>query len=106
MTPISRPVGSMNGTTPEVESVMRRFDSEMPCFVRGDQKRLLDVLVIVERLAHAHHHHIGDGTAVALRAARAARPRHQAAIVGTHAAREIAEPLARHQDLAEDFAGA
>ena len=30
MTPISRPVGSMYGTTPEVESVMRRLDSEMP----------------------------------------------------------------------------
>ncbi|MNY83753.1 hypothetical protein D3C86_2267440 [compost metagenome] len=30
MTSISRPVGSMKGTTPEVESVMRRLERLMP----------------------------------------------------------------------------
>ncbi len=30
MTPISAPVRSIIGTTPEVESVMRRFDSAIP----------------------------------------------------------------------------
>jgi hypothetical protein len=30
MTPISSPVRLISGTTPEVDSVMRRFDSDMP----------------------------------------------------------------------------
>ena len=104
--PISRPVGSMNGHDArgrERDAALAQRDA---VFGRGNQKGVLDVLVVVERLAHAHHHHIGDGTAVAFAAARATWPRDQAAIVGTHAAREIAEALARHQDLAEDFAGA
>src|SRR5690606_17310694 len=70
---------------------------------RSDQKGVLDVLVIVERLAHAHHHHIGNGAVVAFAAAGAAWGGYEAAIVGPDAARKIAEALARHQDLAEDF---
>ena len=30
MTPISSPVRKISGTTPEVDSVMRRFDSDSP----------------------------------------------------------------------------
>ncbi len=60
MTPISSPVRKISGTTPDVDKVMRRLRQRQAVAVGGDQQCRLDVLEIVERLAHAHHHHIGD----------------------------------------------
>ena len=63
--------------------------------VGGDSHRLADIVVIVERLAHAHQHDIGHQPA-AIRHDRAGRGRR---------VRQVAEPLARRQDLADDLVG-
>ncbi len=65
--------------------------------VGGDQQGLLDLVEIVERLAHAHHHDVGDLAAFA--PARVARRARRVAVG------EVAEPVARHQQLGEDFLG-
>ena len=85
----------MFGTTPEVDSVIRRLEMRDALAVRDDQQRVAHGVEIIERLAHAHHHDIGD-----------------AALAGRHhavgrpvAARPIAQAVARHHHLADDFAG-
>ena len=73
---------------------MRRRDSAMPSPSVAIGERVRDVVEIVERLAHAHHHDVGDEPALA------GASRLSACGVG-----EIAEPVARHQELADDLLG-
>ena len=77
---------------------MRRFDSGEPVAVGGDRHRVAHVVEVVERLAHAHQHDVGD---LAHRAAS-----------GTERGRRPAAPrrasrraIARQQDLADDLLG-
>ena len=79
MQPISAPARAIFGTTPEVESVMRRLEMREPLAVGDDAMRVAHRLEIVERLAHAHHHDVGDQPVAfgrqSLRLARARAPR-------------------------------
>ncbi len=58
----------MFGTTPEVESVMRRLEMRDAVAVGDEEQRVAHRLEIVERLAHPHHDDVGD------EAGRRARP--------------------------------
>ena len=60
MEPISAPARAIFGTTPEVDSVMRRLEMLEPVAVGDHSERVAHRLEIVERLAHAHHHDVGD----------------------------------------------
>ena len=75
MTPISAPARAIFGTTPEVDSVMRRLEMASPSPSCDHGKRVAHRLEIVERLAHPHHHDVGDGALAAGRQAGALRAR-------------------------------
>ncbi len=75
---------------------MRRFDSDSPSPSDRHLQRVAHILEIVERLAHPHHHDVGDA---ALALGR------QALALGALGAEKIAEPVARDHDLADDLAG-
>ena len=68
---------------------MRRFDSARPSPSETIGSACLDIVEIVERLAHAHHHDVGDEAALAGTMA-------PAGVVGIG---KVAEPVARDQDL-------
>ena len=73
---------------------MRRFDSDKPGIVGCDFHGVAHVVEIVQRLAHAHQHDIGD---FAIGAG-------QQAAIGWHArTRPIADAVARQHNLADDF---
>ncbi len=74
---------------------MRRFDSDRPSPSEAISSGVAHRLEIVERLAHAHHHDVGD---------LAALRRHDGALRRL-AIGEIAEAVARDQQLREDFLG-
>ena len=62
--------------------------------VGGQLHRRLDVVEVVERLAHAHEHDVGD---------LAIGRRQQASIVGLLGTLPIADAVARQEDLADDL---
>ena len=61
--------------------------------IGGNGHGIAHIIEIVERLAHAHEHHIGD---------LAFRVRNAALVFGD-GARPIAKTVARHHDLADDL---
>ena len=80
----------MLGTTPDVESVMRRLESSNPRR-RRRHRAVAHGFEIVERLAHSHHHDVRDQSLFRVAPARRALP--------------IVETVAREHDLARDLAG-
>ena len=64
--------------------------------VGGNRHRIAHVSEIVERLAHAHQHDVGD-LAVAIG--------NEAAVLGPGRALPVADAVARQQDLADDLLG-
>ncbi len=91
---MSAPAGPIIGTTPDVESVVRRFEKSERVRVRGDGDGGLDVVEIIERLAHTHQHQIGD---LALRLGDAAP------IGGSDCAGPFADAVAGRENLPDDF---
>ena len=88
MTPISSPVRAMFGTTPGGRQRDAAAGNADAFIVGDDQQRVAHRLEIIQRLAHAHHHHIGD----------------EAAAGRGFAVGPVVEAVARHHDLADDFA--
>ena len=68
----SRASRSSAGSSPTVDSVMRRGDSAKPVLVGEDPQRLHRLVVVVQRLAHAHQHDV-EAACRAWRARRRAR---------------------------------
>ncbi len=66
LTPISAPARAIIGTTPEVERVMRRFDKASPSPSITSFSASRTCIEIIERLAHAHHHDVGEHAALGL----------------------------------------
>ena len=66
--------------------MIRRRDRPRPVAVHDDLQRVADIVEIVERLAHPHHHDVGQHPALRL-------------------ARPFAERIARQHHLADDLAG-
>ena len=77
LTPSSAPQRAIIGTTPAVDSVILRREIASPSGSIDDLQRRGDIVVIVERLAHAHQHDVGELpvilAATAIRRARRAR---------------------------------
>jgi hypothetical protein len=82
-------VRAISGTTPLVDSVIRRRDSDA-FGIHRDLHRVAHVLEIVERLAHAHQHDVRQKPGFILGARAGFRP--------------FAQIVARHHDLADDLA--
>ncbi len=59
--PHSIPSRAISGTTPEVDTVMRRFDSDNPSPSSENSDGVAHGLEIVERLAHSHEDDVGHG---------------------------------------------
>ena len=89
--PISAPARAISGTTPEVDSVMRRLEMLNPVAVGDNAEPVAHRLEIVERLAHAHHHDVRDQALFLLGAG------------GRRRALPIVEPIAREHHLAGDL---
>ena len=85
--PISSPTRAISGTTPEVERVIRRRRERDALAVHGDLHRVAHRVEVVERLAHAHQHEVGDQPLLV----RLAAP--------------VAEVVAGDHDLADDLGG-
>ena len=79
--PISLAGAVIFGTTPEVERVIRRREMPMPSPSAMIDSASLDVVEIVERLAHAHEHDVGDEPAAGPRRRWAIRPSRSRAII-------------------------
>ncbi len=60
----------MPGTTPAVLSVTRRFEMPNAQVVHHDRRRTNGIVEIQQRLAHPHHHHVGNPAFIAHRAQR------------------------------------
>ena len=77
LTPISSPARAIIGTTPEVRERDPPARQAEPVAVHHDLERIAHLVEIIERLAHAHHHDVGEhpalGLATAIRRARRAR---------------------------------
>ena len=83
-TPRSAPSCSIRGTTPEVETVIRRRDRLRPCSSMARRSAATVCVVIEQGLAHAHDHDVGEQPAVA-------------------AGRPFVERVARDQHLRHDL---
>ena len=88
MTPISAPARAMLGTTPDVDKRDPPLREAQALAVGHDVEAVAYRLEIVQRLAHAHHHHVGDEALVSF-AARGS---------------PIGKLVARQHDLADDLA--
>jgi hypothetical protein len=93
MQPISSPVRKISGHNAGGRQGDAAFGERQSVAVGRDQQGLLDVVEIVERLAHAHHDDVGDQTALG-RHDRTLRRRR---------VRKVAKPVAGNQDLGEDL---
>ena len=93
--PNSRPALRIIGTTPAVESVIRRFERASAVAIGHDRQGLAHIVEIVERLAHPHHNDIG------YRAQTVARHKSIAGRLGPG----NRQSFPRDQNLAQDLSG-
>ena len=60
LTPISSPARAIIGTTPLVDKRDPPLGQAEPVAVHDDLQRVADIVEIIERLAHPHHHDVGQ----------------------------------------------
>ncbi len=82
----------MFGTTPDVDSVMRRLREAKAIAVGDNMQRVAHRLEIVQRLAHAHHDDVGDEPLLRIGAG------------GRGGTLPVGKPIARQHHLTDDLA--